>query len=370
MRRASKRGLYTSFIQASVAGGFLLSLIVVLGTQAMVGDEAWAQWGWRIPFLFSLVLLAISLWMRLKLSESPVFVAMKAKGQLSHNPLKESFADRRNVKLIMVAMLGIAAGLTVIWYTAQFQTLYFLQNSLKVDETTSRLLVGASAVISLFWFILFGWLSDKVGRKKPIIIGYAATLLLLFPLFHMIADAGNPGLAEAGRRAPIVVAGPDCSFNPFATKGQATDCGKLLDYFSKKGVSYTKAEAATTGVSIGGKPVDGDRSRQPRRRARRGRLFDRHGPPAGQRDREDPVRPGRARLPLGDDLRPGRGAAGRDVPGQDPLQLDVDPLSYRHRLFRRFPAVHQPIYHRQDRRSLLGALVHVRGGGDGACSSL
>lgn len=250
-----KRGLYTSFIQASVAGGFLLSLIVVLGTQAMVGDEAWAQWGWRIPFLFSLVLLAISLWMRLKLSESPVFVAMKAKGQLSHNPLKESFADRRNVKLIMVAMLGIAAGLTVIWYTAQFQTLYFLQNSLKVDETTSRLLVGASAVVSLFWFILFGWLSDKVGRKKPIIIGYAATLLLLFPLFHMIADAGNPGLAEAGRRAPIVVAGPDCSFNPFATKGQATDCGKLLDYFSKKGVSYTKAEAATTGVSIGGKPV-------------------------------------------------------------------------------------------------------------------
>ncbi len=115
--------------------------------------------------------------------------------------------------------------------------------------------VGISVVISLVWFVLFGWLSDKVGRKKPIVIGYAATLLLLFPIFHVIADAANPALAEAGRRAPVVVAGPDCTYNPFAAKGQATACGRLLDYFSKKGVSYTKVAAPVVAVSVGGTPV-------------------------------------------------------------------------------------------------------------------
>ena len=251
----NRRGLYTSFIQASVAGGFLLSLLVVLATKAAVGAEAWADWGWRIPFLFSILLLGISLWMRLKLNESPVFQAMKEKGELARNPLKESFSTRRNVGLILVAMLGIAAGLTVIWYTAHYSALFFLQNSLRVDETIAAAVVGVSVLVSFAWFILFGWLSDKVGRKKPIVIGYAATLLLLFPLFHMIADAANPALAEAGRRAPVVVAGPDCSYNPFATKGQRTECGRLLDYFSKKGVSYTKADAPAAAVTIGGAPV-------------------------------------------------------------------------------------------------------------------
>ena len=251
----NKRGHYTGFIQASVAGGFVLSLIVVLGSKLLVTDAQWAEWGWRIPFLFSLLLLAISLWMRLKHNESPVFQAMKAKGALARNPLKESFSTRRNVKLIFVAMLGIAAGLTVIWYTAMFQVLYFLQNALKVEDTTAQLLVGAGAAGGLVWFVFFGKLSDKVGRKKPIVIGYAATLLLLFPLFHIIADAANPALAEAARRAPVVVAGPDCTYNPFATKGQATECGQLLDYFSKKGVHYSKAEAPQTGVSIGGVPI-------------------------------------------------------------------------------------------------------------------
>ncbi len=250
-----KRGFYTSFIQASVAGGFLLSLIVVLGTQAAMSDAAWAAWGWRVPFLFSIVLLAISLWMRLKLSESPVFQDMKARGELARNPLKESFSTKRNVGLMAVSMIGIAAGLTVIWYTAQFQVLYFLQNSLRVDDTVARLIVGASVVLGLGWFILFGWLSDRIGRKKPIVVGYALTLLLLFPVFGVIADAANPALAEASRRAPVVIAGPDCSYNPFASGGQATACGKLLDYFSKKGVTYTKREAPQLRVTIGGAPV-------------------------------------------------------------------------------------------------------------------
>jgi MFS family permease len=250
-----RRGYYTGFIQASVAGGFVLSLIVVLGSKLLVTDAQWAEWGWRMPFLFSLLLLAVSLWMRLKLNESPVFQAMKAKGALARNPLKESFSTRANVKLIIVAMLGIAAGLTVIWYTAMFQVLYFLQNALKVDDTTAQLLVGAGAAAGLFWFVFFGRLSDKVGRKKPIVIGYAATLLLLFPLFHVIGDAANPDLAEASSRAPVVVSGPDCRYDPFATKGQATECGRLLDYFSKKGVHYTKAEGPLTEVSIGGTTI-------------------------------------------------------------------------------------------------------------------
>ena len=251
----NKRGFYTGFIQASVAGGFLLSLLVVLATKSVMSAEDWAAWGWRVPFLFSILLLAISLWMRLKLKESPVFQAMKQKGELARNPLRESFATRGNVKLILVAMLGIAAGLTVIWYTAHYSTLFFLQTSLRVDETVTAAIVGTGVVISFLWFVLFGWLSDKIGRKKPIVVGYALTLLLLFPLFHMIADAANPGLAAAGRRAPVVVAGPDCSYNPFATKGQASECGRMLDYFSKKGVSYEKVAAPQVAVSIGGAAV-------------------------------------------------------------------------------------------------------------------
>ena len=252
---AGKRGFYTSFIQASVAGGFLLSLAVVLGTQALLPADDWAAWGWRIPFLFSILLLAISLWMRLKLSESPVFRDMKARGELARNPLKESFATSRNRRLMLVSMLGIAAGLTVIWYTAQFQVLYFLQNSLRVEDTVARLIVGASVVLGLGWFIFFGWLSDRVGRKPPIVVGYALTLLLLFPVFGAIADAANPGLAEASRRAPVVISGPDCRYNPFASGAQATECGRLLDYFSKKGVTYTKAESPRVGVTIAGSPV-------------------------------------------------------------------------------------------------------------------
>lgn len=251
---SGRRGFYTSFIQASVAGGFILSLAVVLLTQAAVGAEAWEAWGWRIPFIFSLALLAVSLWMRLKLSESPVFKAMKAAGEVAKNPLKETFTYPGNGKRLFVALFGVAAGLTVIWYTAMFQVLYFLQNSLKVEEQTAQLLVGVGAASGLIWFVLFGWLSDRVGRKKPIVIGYALTLLLLFPIFQMIGNAANPGLSAAAARAPVVVSGPDCGFDPFA-KVQATDCGKLLDYFSKKGVAYKTGEAPLVGVTIGGRAI-------------------------------------------------------------------------------------------------------------------
>ncbi|MBA17660.1 MAG: MFS transporter [Sphingomonas sp.] len=248
-----KAGFYTSFIQASVAGGFILSLAVVLTAQAIFAP-VWTDWGWRVPFLFSILLLAVSLYMRLKLSESPVFKKMRAEGETSPNPFLESFTWPGNKKRLFVALFGIAAGLTVIWYTAMFSVLSFLQGPMRVEPTTAQLITGGGAMAGLFWFILFGRLSDRIGRKKPIVIGYILTLLLLFPIFWLIGNAANPGLEEAARRAPVVVSGPECRYDPFAAK-QKDACGQLLDYFSKKGVSYDTAQASDIDVTIGGRRV-------------------------------------------------------------------------------------------------------------------
>ncbi|HEY0112042.1 MAG TPA: MFS transporter [Allosphingosinicella sp.] len=188
-----KAGFYTSFIQASVVGGFILSLAVVLIFKAMVSSEDWLAWGWRLPFLFSILLLAVSLWMRLKLSESPVFRAMKEAGETAANPFKESFTYPGNLKRLFVALFGIAAGLTVIWYTAMFSVLAFLQGPMRVDQTTAQLIAAAGACLGLVFYIGTGALSDRIGRKKPIVVGYALTLLLLFPLFWMIGYAAGNG---------------------------------------------------------------------------------------------------------------------------------------------------------------------------------
>ncbi len=249
-----KSGFYTSFIQACVAGGFILSIAVVLLTKFAAGDAAWASWAWRFPFLFSLVLLAISLWMRLKLSESPVFKAIKEAGETVKNPVVTSFTYPGNLKRLFVALFGVAAGLTVIWYTALFSTLSFLTQTMRVEETTAQLIVGLAGAVGLGWFILFGRLSDRVGRKAPIVIGYALTLVLLFPIFWVMGSAANPDLAHAATRAPVVVSGPNCTYDPFA-KTQADACGKLLDYFSKKGIAYTKDKTPAVVVTIAGEPV-------------------------------------------------------------------------------------------------------------------
>jgi MFS family permease len=252
--RRGRAGFHTSFIQASVVGGFILSLAVVLSAKFAFAAE-WDAWAWRVPFLFSIVLLAVSLWMRLKLSESPVFQAMKEAGETAANPFVESFTYPGNRKRLFVALFGISAGLTVIWYTAMFSVLSFLSGPMRVDATAAQLICGGSALLGLVSFLYFGSLSDRVGRKKPIVIGYALTLLLLFPLFWAIGGAANPGLADAARRAPVVVSGPNCAYDPFATK-QADQCGQLLDYFSKKGVAYTTAQASSVDVTIGGQLMD------------------------------------------------------------------------------------------------------------------
>ena len=235
-----KRGFYTSFIQASVVGGFVLSLIVVLGCKASMPDAVWQSWGWRVPFLLSLILLAISLWMRLKLSESPVFQAMKAQGELAKNPLKESFTYPGNPRRIFIALFGIAAGLTVIWYTAMFSGLSFLKGPMKVDDTAAEVIVGVAAAVGMGFFIWAGHLSDRVGRKKPIIWGYGVTLVLLFPLFWLMGSVANPSLQAAAARAPVTVSGSRCDFDPFAQQ-QGTACGKTLGELTKLGVPYAVA---------------------------------------------------------------------------------------------------------------------------------
>ena len=260
-----RAGFYTSFIQASVAGGFVLSLAVVLAVQATMSQAAWNGWGWRVPFLLSLLLLAISLWMRLKLSESPVFKAIKEAGGTKGNPFVESFRYPGNLKRLFVALFGIAAGLTVIWYTAMFSTLSFLKGPMRVEGTTAELIVGLAALCGLGWFVLFGKLSDRVGRRPPILIGYALTLVLLFPIFWLMGSAANPGLAAAAERAPVVIQRPACDFDPFA-QTQAEFCGRVLGEMAKLGVRYDFADPpeaayamATSGpqalaLTVGGNP--------------------------------------------------------------------------------------------------------------------
>ncbi len=193
-----KSGFYTSFIQAGVVGGFILSLAVVLATKGTVSADAWAGGWWRFPFLFSLLLLAVSLWMRFQLSESPVFQAMRAAGETAANPFTESFTWPGNLRRLFVALFGIAAGLTVIWYTALFSVLTFLTGAMHVKDTAAQLIVGAGALGGLVFYFLTGAWSDRVGRKKPIVVGYARTGGLLFPLFWLIGHAASDGTGAPG----------------------------------------------------------------------------------------------------------------------------------------------------------------------------
>lgn len=251
-----KRGQYTSWIQASVAGGFLLAVLVVLVSRSAMSTEEFEAWGWRLPFLLSILLLAISLWIRLKLSESPVFKAMKEAGTVSKNPFVESFRYPGNVKRILIAMFGVAAGLTVIYYNSQFYTLYFLTGTARVPETDTLIYMACGAAIAAPFYVIFGRISDSFGRKRLLLIGYALTLALTFPLFKLMAGAANPALVEASAKAPVTLAVPACEFNVFAQK-QATDCGKALNFLSKRGISHSKVNAATVSLRVGDEVVEG-----------------------------------------------------------------------------------------------------------------
>jgi hypothetical protein len=238
-----KRGLYTAWIQTTATLGLFLSLAVVLVTRLTLSTEAFAAWGWRIPFLLSIVLLVVSLWIRLQLNESPVFQRMKDEGATSRAPLAEAFGRWGNLKLVLIALFGAVAGQAVVWYTGQFYTLFFLERTLKVEGLTANALVALALLIATPFFIVFGWLSDKIGRKPIVLAGCALAALTYFPLFNALTDAANPALARAQRTAPVVVhADPaTCSFqfDPVGrNKFDRQSCDVARAFLSRAGVSY------------------------------------------------------------------------------------------------------------------------------------
>jgi len=233
-----KRGFYTSFIQASVAGGFVLSIAVVLTCRFLIPEDDFIAWGWRVPFLLSILLLVLSLWMRLKLSESPVFQAMKDSGETAENPFVESFTYPGNPKRIFVALFGVAGILTVIWYAAFFSGMSFLRGPMRMEEGLVEIIMLIAGSISLGFYLVVGKWSDKVGRKKPILIGAVLSLLLLFPIFWGIGALANPGLRDSAANAPVVVTGSACDYDPLAD-AQVTQCGKLLQDMTSLGIPYT-----------------------------------------------------------------------------------------------------------------------------------
>jgi MFS family permease len=251
-----RRGEYTSWIQISVPGGFLLCLIVVLATRASMSVEQFEAWGWRIPFLLSLAMLAISIYIRMQLSESPVFKAMKAAGTTSKNPIVEAFSDRENIGKVLTALFGVAAGLTVVYYTSQFGTLYFLTGTAGVGETETLIYLAAGAFLAAPLYVLFGMLSDRMGRKKLLLIGYALSALLVFPLFHLMANGANPALSRATAANPVVLELPDCDFSVFARK-QTTECAQALGYLTKRGIAYSKEPADAVALRVGDARIEG-----------------------------------------------------------------------------------------------------------------
>ncbi|MEM9311640.1 MAG: MFS transporter [Pseudomonadota bacterium] len=252
-----KRGFYTSFIQASVAGGFVLSIIVVLACRALLSTEDFEAWGWRLPFLLSIGLLAISLWMRLMLSESPVFQAMKEAGETAGNPFVESFTYPGNPKRIFVTLFGVTGILTTIWYTAFFSALSFLRGPMHMDPQTVEILLLVAGAIAMSFYLVVGKWSDTIGRKRPIIIGALATLVLLFPAFWGMGSLANPGLAQAAEESPVTVSGPQCVTDPFADlfDREQTDCGKILETLTASGVPYTLYAGADLQLAAGDRDI-------------------------------------------------------------------------------------------------------------------
>ena len=239
-----KRGLHTSFIQTTATLGLFAALLVVIGIRTWLGEAAFADWGWRIPFLISILLLALSLWIRMKLEESPLFREMKEAGEGSKAPLTEAFARWPNLKLVLIALLGAVAGQAVIWYAGQFYALFFLEKTLKVDGATANVLIAIALALATPFFIVFGWLSDKVGRKKIILAGCALAALTYFPLFGALTEAANPALARAQAAAPVVIYTDldACSvqFDPIGrTKFDKHGCDIAKSALARAGVPYT-----------------------------------------------------------------------------------------------------------------------------------
>jgi MFS family permease len=246
-----RRGFYTSWIQTTATLGLFAALLVVIGTRTLIGEEAFADWGWRIPFLLSILLLAVSLWIRLQLEESPVFRKMKEEGTTSKAPLRESFARWGNARVVLIALFGAVAGQAVVWYTGQFYALFFLEKTLKVDGATANILIAIALALATPFFVFFGWLSDRIGRKPIILAGCALAALTYFPLFEGLTRAANPALYEAQREASVsVIADPEtCSvqFDPIGrSKFDQSSCDIAKSFLTKAGIPY-RSEAGPAG---------------------------------------------------------------------------------------------------------------------------
>ena len=259
-----RRGYYTSFIQVTATAGLFMSLLVILFARSIVGEAAFADWGWRIPFLVSILLLAISVWIRMQLEESPAFAKMKAEGKGSKAPLTEAFGQWRNAKVALLALLGLVAGQAVVWYTGQFYALFFLGSVLKVDGYTQNMLVAWSLLLGSGGFVLFGWLSDKIGRKPIILGGCLIAALTYFPLFKTLSAEANPALHAAHQNiaVQVVVDRANCSFqfNPVGTAQFTTACDVAKAALARNSVNYSveSAPAGTVGatIKIGDKAIE------------------------------------------------------------------------------------------------------------------
>jgi MFS family permease len=259
----NKRGFYTSWIQITATAGLLMALAVVYGVRTYIGEDAFKEWGWRVPYLLSGLFLCLGLWLRLKLHESPVFQKIKAEGSGSKTPLADAFGKWVNLKIVLVAFFGAIAGQAVVWYTGQLYALYFLEKMLKVDGPTTNMLVMTALLLATPFFLVFGTLSDRIGRKPIILTGCALAALTMFPVFHALTNAANPALARALATAPVTVnANPaECSSqfdpvgkNPFDT----TSCDIVKNALAKAAVNYNvvNAPAGTiASVSIGDKVI-------------------------------------------------------------------------------------------------------------------
>jgi len=237
-----KRGAYTSWIQTTATLGLFLSLMVILGTRTAIGEEAFADWGWRVPFIVSILLLAVSVYIRLSMNESPAFAKMKAEGKTSKAPLSESFGEWKNLKIVILALVGLTAGQAVVWYSGQFYALFFLTQALKVDGPTANIMIAISLIIGTPFFIVFGALSDKIGRKPIILAGCFLAAVTYFPVFTALTKAANPDLAAAQAAAKVTVtADPaECSFqfNPTGTTKFTSSCDIAKQKLASASVSY------------------------------------------------------------------------------------------------------------------------------------
>jgi MFS family permease len=260
---AGRRGFYTSWIQTTATLGLFMSLLVILAIQAIMSADDFRAYGWRIPFLASILLLAISVWIRLQLSESPAFLKMKAEGTHSKAPLSEAFGQWANAKWAILALFGLVAGQAVVWYSGQFYALFFLVGVLKVDSFTANLLVAWALLVGALGFIFFGWLSDKIGRKPIILGGCLLAALTYFPVFQYMAEIANPALSKAHEAVKVVVvADPsDCSFqfNPTGLSKFTNSCDVAKGALARASVTYSQQDAPAgtrASVQIGDKTLD------------------------------------------------------------------------------------------------------------------